>query len=394
MTHAPSLGDLIRRRLPHLGPVAETIAADILLSPTDHAPWTLQVHGATATVRHGAPRKPDATIFADYETLAGVVEGRVSGVEAFLDGRLRVRGNLAASLKLDNLFLNPARPARFSTAKYVKAAGIRTFYLEAGEGPPVVLLHGLGATNASMLPTFAALAGTHRVIAPDNPGFGESDKPRTAYHPAFFTRWLTAFLDEIGVDKATFIGNSMGGRIALEMGLRHPERADKLVLFTPSMAWKRFRQFVPIVRFLLPELAFVPLRIPRGRVMQGLQRMFADPSRLPQAWYDAAVDEFLRVFRSPRGRVGFFSAARQIYLEESHGPNGFWERLPSLQAPSLFLWGDRDLLVPARFARHAVDCVPHAHSIILPSCGHVPQFEHPETTHRLVKEFLEVKSKR
>lgn len=383
-----SLGELIRHRLPALGEIADSIFADILLSPTDSQPWTLSVHGRSAKVLEGAPRKPDTTVFADVDTLGGIIEGSVSGVEAFLDGRLRIRGNLALSLKLDSLFDNPARPKHFGAAKYVQAGKLRTFYLEAGEGAPVFLLHGLGATNASMLPTYWELAKTHRVIAPDNPGFGESDKPRTAYHPAFYARWLIDMMDALDIQQATFIGNSMGGRIALEMGMRHPERVDRLVLYAPSMAWKRFRQFVPIVKLLLPELAFVPLPVPRQRAMIGLKMMFADPSRLQQAWYEAAIDEFLRVFKSPRGRIGFFSAARQIYLEESHGPNGFWERLPELAAPALFIWGDRDILVPARFARHAADCLPHAKSVILPSNGHVPQFEHPALTHQLVREFL------
>ena len=106
------------------------------------------------------------------------------------------------------------------------------------------------------------------------------------------------------------------------------------------------------------------------------------------AWYDAAADEFARVFATPRGRMAFFSAARQIYLEEAHGEQGFWERLPALSRPALFLWGDRDRLVPCGFARHVTAALPAVRSRVLEDCGHVPQFEQPERTHLLVREFL------
>src|SRR5207302_4982978 len=118
--------------------------------------------------------QPLTTITTDTETLAGLEQG-ASGLEAFLAGRLAVRGNLALSLRLDALW-GAADPAkRHLTAGMAEAAGIKTSYLEAGppRGRPVVLLHGLSATNASFLPTFWSLARAHRVIAPDLPGHGE-----------------------------------------------------------------------------------------------------------------------------------------------------------------------------------------------------------------------------
>jgi pimeloyl-ACP methyl ester carboxylesterase len=81
-------------------------------------------------------------------------------------------------------------------------------------------------------------------------------------------------------------------------------------------------------------------------------------------------------------------ASRQIYLEEAYGEAGFWDRLPTIRCPALFLWGDRDQLVPWRFGRHVTDALPHVRSLVLEDCGHVPQFEHPELTHRLVRDFL------
>jgi pimeloyl-ACP methyl ester carboxylesterase len=270
----------------------------------------------------------------------------------------------------------------------VRALDVDTFYLEAGSGPPVVLLHGLGATNASMLPTLVDLARDHRVLAPDLPGFGDSGKPGGEYGPSFFARWLTAFLDVLGIERAVLVGNSMGGRIAIELALVAPERVERLVLYAPSLAFKRFREATPLVRLVSAQLGALPLVVPRPIVMAALRMMFARPERLHEAWYEAAADEFARVFAIARGRTAFFSAARQIYLEEAHGTAGFWDRLPALRRPALFLWGDRDQLVPARFARHVTESVPQVRSIVLDDCGHVPQFEHAQQTHRLVREFL------
>ena len=146
---------------------------------------------------------------------------------------------------------------------------------------------------------------------------------------------------------------------------------------------------MPFVRVLPPGLARLPLPTLSHRlVVEGVRGMMSVPDRLPQPWYDAAADEALRVFRSPAHRVAFFSCARQIYLEDAYGRHGFWDRLPGLLPPALFVWGDRDRLVPSSFARHVVDCLPTAGSVVLEDCGHVPQFEHPEETNALLRGFL------
>ncbi len=382
------LNDETRRRLEAAASHDPSVDADLVLEATDGSRCVLRVHRGRVRVAPGDARTPDARIRADAATLRAVLDGDESGVAAFLAGRLTMRGSLGLALRLDSLVEHPDKARRVLRTATVDAKGLSTFYLEAGEGPPVVLLHGLGATSASFLPTLWDLARDHRVIAPDLPGFGESEKPLRPYHAAFYARWLRDFLDAMGIERALVVGNSMGGRVAIELGLRFPERARRLVLLAPSPAWKRFRHAVPLVRFVPPELAWGPVPITRGRVTRTLRMMFSKPERLPQAWYDAAVDEFLRVFAEPRGRVAFFSAARQIYLERPHGPSGFWSRLEKLKVPSLFVWGSKDALVPARFARHVSEAVPHAESVVFEDCGHVPQFEHPERTSALIRRFF------
>jgi pimeloyl-ACP methyl ester carboxylesterase len=352
-----------------------------------HAAWTVMIDGPRMQLVPGRVAAADATVRADAATLADVVEGLASGADAFLNGRLRLRGNMALTMQLEGVD-HPERPARFPRARSVRALDIETFYLEAGVGSPVVLLHGLGATSASMLPTLVDLAHDHRVLAVDLPGFGASDKPVQRYDAAFFGRWLSAFLDALGIRRAVLIGNSMGGRIAIEAGLSAPERVERIALFAPSLAFKRFREATPLVRLLAAELGAMPMLMPRPLVNATLRMMFARPERLSDAWYDAAADEFLRVFASRRGRIAFFSAAREIYLEEAVGDGGFWKRLPALACPALFIWGRQDQLVPWRFAPHVEAVLPRVRSVVFEDCGHVPQFEQPERTHALVREFL------
>ena len=104
-------------------------------------------------------------------------------------------------------------------------------------------------------------------------------------------------------------------------------------------------------------------------------------------WTAAGVDEFLRAFLTPAGRAAFYAAARQIYLEEPHGDQGFWPRLRELEPEALFVWGRRDRLVPIGFARHVADALPRARHVEL-ECGHVPQVERPAQTHAAVGAFL------
>ena len=360
---------------------------------TGREEFTIRMRDGRADVEPGHPAKFDAYIETDPEAFAAVRAG-APGIQAFLDGRLRVRKNLALALQLDAVLDGPAEGRRGFAAHRVEAAGVDTFYLEAGRGPAVILLHGLGATNASFLPTFWELSRDHRVIAPDLPGHGESGKPIRAYHAGFYARWLLDLQDALGIERAHVIGNSMGGRIALEMGFRHPRRVERIVGLAPAAAFLKYRQWTPVVRALRPELALLPLTLPHRQVVAGAKAMFYKPERLPEAWHAGAADEFLRVFNTVRGRIAFFSALREIYLDEPYGKRGFWERLSSLQPPALFVWGDHDRLVPARFAKHVERLLPNARSVVLKSCGHVPQFEQPEETHRLVRQFLHAREKK
>jgi pimeloyl-ACP methyl ester carboxylesterase len=252
----------------------------------------------------------------------------------------------------------------------------------------VVLLHGLGATSSSFLPVLWDLARDHHVIAVDLPGFGESDKPLRRLRPAYLARWMVAFLDAVALPRANLVGNSMGGRVALEVGLRAPDRVDRLVLLAPSMAWRRYRAAAGLVQVLRPELAAVPLPVLHRFVVRFVRSLFAHPSRVPGPAMNAAADEFVRIFATARGRIAFFHAAREIYLESPHGTHGFWDRLTGLKPPALFIFGDKDWLVPRAFVRHVRQALPSATCETFHDCGHIPQFEFPERTSSRIRSFF------
>lgn len=383
---------LLRERLVGLySPLLDDMSATILFDGGGLAMWTVDIDRGRTSARVGRTAEPTTTVRAPLPVLTEVVSGRRSGVEAFLAGDLTVRGNLALALQLDGLFLgDPADETRTLT-RSVHADGIETFYLESGphDAPPVVLVHGLSATNASMLPMIPALARNYRVLAPDLPGHGGTQATTSAHGAAYLGKWLAAFLRETCDQPAVLVGNSLGGRTALQAALDAPEAVRGLVLLCPAVAFRKLRQLVPFVRLVPDRIVSLPMRLPRALAMRGLRNLFADPTRLPQPWYDSAIDEFARVLSIRANRLATFSALRHVYLDEPFGDNGFWNRLPALEPPALFLWGDRDVLVPSGFGRFVTEALPRARSIVLEDCGHVPQFEHPELTLRYTTEFIE-----
>jgi pimeloyl-ACP methyl ester carboxylesterase/putative sterol carrier protein len=352
--------------------------------------WEVRLRGDRCEVQPSARREPDVTIGTDASTWLALREGRMSGLDAFSQRRLYARGDLDLALGFEGMFELPGGRDPLLRITDVEVGRTRIKTLIAGDGPIKVLcLHGLGANKTSFFETVAALAGDCTVHAIDLPGFGSSDKPALgAYNAPWFADRVLGYLDATGTDSAHLIGNSMGGRIALEVAFKHPERIDSLSLLAPSMAWRRRRELVPMVRLVRPELASIPHTLRVATVRAQFWSLFARPERLDPATADIAADEFLRTYRTRAGRVAFFAALRNIYLDEPHGVDGFWSRLARLRPPALFVFGDEDRLVPAGFARHVAEALPSARQVMLEECGHVPQVELPERTNRLVRDHV------
>ena len=361
----------------------------VLLGDIGHS-YEVRCTQHAARVRKGLTRRtPDVVIGTDAETWLSLRQGELSGIEAFSQRRLYARGNLDLAVGFEGLFRLPSGRPPMLRIRDVKAGRVSINTLTMGDGPDVLLLHGLGSTKASFLDTAAALSRAgYRVHAPDLPGFGNSSKPATAnYGPQFFADSVVGLMDALDIERAHLVGNSMGGRVSIEIGLRHPDRVNTLALLCPAVAFVR-RDFHHLVRLLRPELGMLPHSFGRKVVERQFWSMFADPDQVDPSVADVVVDEFLRIYSSPGARYAFLSSARSIYLESPYGRNGFYRRLSELKAPAMFVWSSHDKLIPPGFRRHVGRWLPSAEQITIEGCGHAPQVEQPERTNGLVRRFF------
>jgi pimeloyl-ACP methyl ester carboxylesterase len=358
-------------------------SARIRLEVRDEREWDAVISSHGVDLRPAEGSDYDAELSADAATWRRIAEDVRGGMSAFRRGSLRVRRNLHLGVGFLAATSGIVDPGRLQFASVDTRVG-RLSTLAAGRGSPVICLHGLGATKASFLPSIAALAGDWRVIAVDLPGFGESDKPLgAAYDAPYFAGAVTALLDELGIQCVRLIGNSMGGRVAIEVGLLYPERVEGMALLSPALAWLRDRRWRWLLRAPLPMLGLIQ---PAPRVItEPIVRSLVPGGR--DGWSAAGVDEFLRCYLTPRGRVAFYESARNVYLDEPHGEQGLWTRLAQMSPPALFVWGRHDQLVPIGFRKHVERVLPAARHLEL-DCAHVPQLEAPEETHRAIQQFF------
>jgi pimeloyl-ACP methyl ester carboxylesterase len=351
--------------------------------------WEVRATTHGARVRRGASRRaPDVTIGTDATTWLRLREGELSGLEAFMERSLYARGDLDLAIGFEGMFRLPNGRPPLSRVHDVRVGRDRISTLSMGEGPPVLLLHGLGGTKVSFFDTAAALSRRYRVHAIDLPGFGSSSKPTLApYDAPFFARVVSQVMDALGIERAHLVGNSMGGRVALEIALRRPERVGALALLCPAVAFLR-RGLHPLVRVLRPELGLLPHRFRRATVASQFWGLFADRDLVDPSVADVVVDEFQRIYGTPGARLAFLASARNLYLDEPLGEGGFYPRLAELSRPALFVWGSEDKLIPARFSDHIARWLPGAEQIVLEGCGHVPQVERPDQTTGLIERFF------
>jgi 2-hydroxy-6-oxonona-2,4-dienedioate hydrolase len=266
--------------------------------------------------------------------------------------------------------------------------GSRVHYLTAGDGPHLVLLHGLGDSARDWQWVMPPLARRFRVIAPDFPGFGESDRPRAAYSPAFFTEFVAGFLDALHVPTAIVAGNSLGGLAALRFALADPGRVSALVLVGSAGLGREVNPGMKLLSLPgLGESATACARTRPGRALRlwGRPRaLFAHRRRVPAGW----IADQDRLSRRPDFLRNTLEALRAVV-----GPSGQREvlrdRLAELAMPTLIVWGARDRVVPLAQARDAVGRLRRGHLAVIPDCGHVPQIERPELFLQALGSFLD-----
>jgi pimeloyl-ACP methyl ester carboxylesterase len=354
----------------------------------DDQPFSVSVVGGECFVREGPAVAPSTIISTDVATWLAMDEGALAGTQAFLEQRLHVRGNLDLAVRLQTMFKPYGRPVRPTDMRMIEiqADGMRLSCYKLGRGDTILLLHGLGGTKISWLPLIPALAAEHRLVAPDFPGHGESEKPRGVdFSPRYYARVVRTMMDAMGIERATILGNSMGGRVALELALRSPRRVRALGLLDPAVPGLRWRYVAGFTRIVPTEFGGVSLPMRRRWAEVAVRRLFADPGRLPREALESAANEFLRIYADPSARMAFFASLRQIVTER---PGPFFAAMRRVRQPTLVLFGDQDRLVPPRLGSELASHLPDAELHFLHGVGHVPQFEATEQTLDLLLPFL------
>ena len=254
----------------------------------------------------------------------------------------------------------------------ITAGKIRTAYLLAGQGYPVILLHGAGAGAVTWYPTIGALSDKFHVIAPDIVGYGESDKPNAAYDRPYFANWLKDFFSAMNISKAHIVGLSQGGAIALQFAIENPKMVEKLVLvdsgglgalltFKPflAMLWMNTIPSVMSNRFASRYL----LNNPKHR----------DPNHI---YYS------VEVLKKPGGKNAFTQgqgAAVSAIPDES---------LRQIQNHTLIIWGEDDNFFSIEHGEAASKVIPNAKIQRIKKAGHLPLMDQPEVFNKVLIEFL------
>jgi pimeloyl-ACP methyl ester carboxylesterase len=266
--------------------------------------------------------------------------------------------------------------------------GYRRAFRLVGNGPPLVLIHGIGDSSATWSPVIGELAKRHLVIAPDLLGHGSSDKPRADYSVAAYANGLRDLLGVLGVDRATLVGHSLGGGVAMQFAYQFPERCERLVLVGSGGAGP---DVTPVLRAMtLPgaALALHLLRLPGARLQVGAvvaalralgsglgtdgQDLLRMVDALPDGTARAAFIRTLRAVVDWRGQV--VTMLDRCYLTRG--------------MPTLLVWGGRDAIVPVAHAHRAHAAMPGSRLEVFDEAGHFPFHTDPHRFVAVVEDFL------
>jgi 4,5:9,10-diseco-3-hydroxy-5,9,17-trioxoandrosta-1(10),2-diene-4-oate hydrolase len=248
----------------------------------------------------------------------------------------------------------------------------RTSYLTAGVGAPVVCIHGAGAGAVTWYPSIADIAQNFRVIVPDVIGYGESDKPHAPYDRPYFSAWLRAFLDALGIDKACVVGLSQGGAIALQFALENPHRIEKLVLVDAGALGAR-PSFWPMISMIWMNV--FPSRLATRFNSRYLLQDAAnrDPNH---GLYS------VEVLNKPGGRNAFAQGRGAAVSAMAT------EDLAKIESTTLIIWGEQDRLFPIEQVRGAAAAIPNATFRTIKQAGHLPLMDKTDVFNELLVSFL------
>ncbi len=266
----------------------------------------------------------------------------------------------------------------------VELPGAQVNYAEIGEGEPILFVHGLGGCWRNWLENLPHFGRTHRAIALDLPGFGDSPMPSWQIDMPGYGRLIHDFCEKLGIDRvAALVGNSMGGFVSTEAVIERPSRFEKLVLVSAagiSFAEAQGRRIEASVSLFEAAMAFLagPRRVwlnrARGREF-AFGRVFRYPNRVRPELLAEQMEPGLRA-------PGFADAIRAI------GGYDTRHRLPEIEIPTLVVWGLKDRVVPVEAAIGYHRLIPESRLELFERTGHVPQMERPARFNQLLADFL------
>ncbi len=273
-------------------------------------------------------------------------------------------------------------PAQAGTDKWITANNIRYHYQEwENDGPALVLIHGFGSSAWTWKDVAPVLADRgYHVFAVDLMGFGFSDKPRDAdYSPNSLTAGVNAWMDAVGIAKATVAGNSLGGFIALRMALEHADKVERLVLLDSAGYEHDTPAMVSMTRMPMAE-GLANLFWGPWMVRMTLRDVFYDQSLVTEERVNAYFDRL----RTEGGMHALIRTGRMV-----KGAFEPWTpRIREIRQPTLLIWGQNDPWVPLALGQRFRQDIADSVLAVLPLCGHMPQEEKPRLTVRLMDDFM------
>ncbi len=265
---------------------------------------------------------------------------------------------------------------------FVTIDGIRYHYTEyPGSGQDIFLLHGFASSTYTWMKVAPMLqANGYHVWALDMKGFGWSDKPEDAdYSPEQLLKEVNAWMDKMGLRKVVFVGNSLGGGIAWEMALMHPDKVKQLVLIDAAGFMDQMPGLVRLAG--LPGASRVAgIFFGRWAVQDALKQVYFDPTLIRTE----QIDAYYNRLRTENALGALTALARSVSTLPSAK---YASRIPEIQVDTLIIWGRDDAWIPQEDGFKFKEALPNARLEVIPFCGHIPQEENPEETARLIMEF-------
>ena len=264
-----------------------------------------------------------------------------------------------------------------SPAEEIVIHGHCVSYRQAGEGSPIVLLHGITGSSRTWEDVMPRLAERHTVIAPDLLGHGESAKPRGDYSLGAYASGVRDLLIALGIEKATVVGHSLGGGVAMQFAYQFPERVDRLVLVSSGGLGEEVHLLLraatlPAAEYVLPLLCAQPLRDAGAGVARVLGRVGLRPG--------SDLEEMARGFASLgdlEARQAFIHTVRGIMDIGGQRVSARDRLYLAASVPTLLIWGERDRMIPVAHGVAAHEAMPGSRCIVYEQAGHFPHRDHP-----------------